>query len=123
MINACYESPAQKSNTYLFSFGISYKDIIVEEEIISYDEPAYHHDEFRLCEEEQNDFDQLLSMHFYQTEVEQSTFNIDISEGKDRQHKKVFLAGFYDPIANYLELITSVGIKLFLLDKGGRQQI
>ena len=70
MINACYESSAQKSNTYLFSFGISYKDIIVEEEIVSCDTLAYHHDEFRLCEWEQKDSYQLLSLHFYQTKVE-----------------------------------------------------
>ena len=52
VIDACYESAAQKSNTDLFSFGISYKDIIVEEEVVSCDKPSYHHDEFRLCEEE-----------------------------------------------------------------------
>ena len=79
MIDACYKSAAQKSNTDLFSFGISYKDIIVEEEIVSCDNPAYHHDEFILCEGEQKYSDQLLSLHFYQTKVEQSTFNIDIS--------------------------------------------
>ena len=65
MIDACYESAAQKSNTDLFSFGISYKDIIVEEEIVSCDKPAYHHDEFRLCEGEQKNSDQMLSLHFY----------------------------------------------------------
>ena len=52
VIDACYESAAQKSNKDLFSFGISCKDIIVEEEIVSCDKPAYHHDEFRLCEGE-----------------------------------------------------------------------
>ena len=82
VIDACYKSVAQKSNKHLFSFGISYKDIIVEEEIVSCDKPAYHHDEFRLREGEQKDSYQLLSLHFYQTKVEQSTFNIDISEGK-----------------------------------------
>ena len=84
MINACYKSSAQKSNTNLFSFGISYKHIIIEEQIISCDKPAYHHDEFRLCEGEQKDSDQLLSLHFDQTKGEQTTFNIDISEGKDQ---------------------------------------
>ena len=48
VIHACYESTAQRSNKDLFSFDISYKDIIVEEEIVSCDKPAYHHDEFRL---------------------------------------------------------------------------
>ena len=55
MIDACYESVVQKSNTDIFSFGIPYKDIIVEEEIVSCDKPAYHHDEFRLREGEQKD--------------------------------------------------------------------
>ena len=52
MIDACYESATQKSNKDLFSFGISYKDIIIKEEIVSCDKLAYHHDEFRLCEGE-----------------------------------------------------------------------
>ena len=33
-LDACYESAAQKSNKDLFSFDISCKDIIVEEEIV-----------------------------------------------------------------------------------------
>ena len=70
MIDACYESTAQKSNTDLFSFGISYKDIIVEEKIVSCDKPAYHHDEFRLCVGEHKNSDKLLSLHFYQTKEE-----------------------------------------------------
>ena len=118
VIDACYESPTQKSNKYLFSVCISCKYIILEEEIVSCDKLAYHHDEFILCEGEQKDSDQPLSFHFYQTKVEQSTFNIDISEGNDQQHKKVFLVGFYDPVTNYLELISSIDIKIFLLDDG-----
>ena len=117
MINACYESSARKSNTYLFSFGISYKDIIVEEEIVSCDKLAYHHDEFRLREGEQKYLDQLLSLHFYHTKVEKSTFNIDISEGKDEQHKKVFPIGFYELVADYLELMSSIDIKIFLSEE------
>ena len=54
-LDACYESAAQKSNKDLFSFDISCKYIIIEEEIVSYDKPAYHHDEFILCEGEQKD--------------------------------------------------------------------
>ena len=99
-----------------FSFDISCKDIIVEEEIVSCDKPSYHHDEFRLHEGEQKDLDQLLSFHFYQEKVEQSTFSIDISEGKDQQHKKVFPVGFYDPVADYLELMSSIDIKIILSD-------
>ena len=96
VIDACYESVSQRLNTDLFSSGISYKGIIVEEEIVSGD-----HD---VGEGEQEDSDQLLSSHFYQTKVEQSTFNIDISEGKDQPHKKVFLVGFYDPVADIWKL-------------------
>ena len=55
VIDAYYESTAQKSNKDHFSFGISCKDIIVEEEIFSCDKPSYHHDEFRLCEGEKKD--------------------------------------------------------------------
>ena len=119
MIVACYKSATQKSNKYLFSFDISCKDIIVEEEIVSYDKPAYHHDEFRLRkygEGEMKGSDHLLSLHSDPTKVEQSTFNIDISKGKDQQHKKVFPIGFYDPVAHYMELISSVDIKIFLSD-------
>ena len=65
MIDACYESAGQKSNTDLFSFGISYKDIIIEEEIVSCDNSSYRPDEFRLCEWEHNDLDHLLSLHCY----------------------------------------------------------
>ena len=60
MIDSSYKSAAQKSNTDLFSFGISYKDIIVKKEIVSCD-----HDEFKLVEGEQKNSDQLLSLHFY----------------------------------------------------------
>ena len=70
VIDACYESATQKSNTNVFSFGISYKYIIIEEEIVIYDKPAYNHDEFRLCEGEQKDSDQLLNLHFCQTKEE-----------------------------------------------------
>ena len=41
-----------------------------------------------------------------------------MSEGKDQHHKKVFPVGFYDPIADYQELISSVDIKIFLLEDG-----
>ena len=144
MIDAYYESVAQKLNIDIFSSGISYKGIIGEEEIVSGD-----HD---VGEGEQRDSDQLLSSHFYQTKeecnryeeenddlkspkqqgithppqskVEKSTVNIVITESSqqqhfiklEKQHKKVFLVGFYDPVAEYLELISSVNIKIFLSD-------
>jgi hypothetical protein len=65
VIDACYESVAQKSNEDLFSFDMSCKDIIVGEEIVSYDEPTYHHDGFRLQrygEGEKKGSDQLLNV-------------------------------------------------------------
>jgi hypothetical protein len=82
VIDACYESVAQNSNEDLFK-NISCKDIIVGEEIVSCDKPAYHHDEFKLQrygEGEQKGSDQQLILHFSPTKVEQSTFNIEISE-------------------------------------------
>jgi len=48
VIDACYQSIFQKSKEDLFSFDISYKDIIVEEEIVSCDKPTYHHGEIKL---------------------------------------------------------------------------
>jgi len=48
VIDVCYQSIFQKSEEDIFSFDISCKDIIVEEEIVSCDKPAYHHDEIRL---------------------------------------------------------------------------
>ena len=36
----------------------------------------------------------------------------------EQQHKNVFLVGFDDPIADYLELMSSIDIKIFLLDDG-----
>ena len=91
----------------------------MEEEIVSCDKTSYHHDEFRLRkygEGEQKGSYQLLSLNFDPTKVEQSTFNIDISKGKYQQHKKVFLVGFYDPVADYLELMSSIDIKIFFSD-------
>ena len=73
-------------------------------------------DDQDLIIREQEDSDQLLSFHFDLTKVEQSTFNIDINKGKYQQYKKVFTIFFYDPVADYLELMSSIDIKIFLLD-------
>ena len=92
----------------------------MEEEIFSCDKPTYHHDEFRLRkygEGEQKGLDQWLSLHSDLTKVEQSTFKIDISKGQDQQHKKVFPIGFYDPVADYLELMRRIDIKIFLSEE------
>ena len=92
------------------------KIFIVEGEIVSYDKPAYHHDEFRLHkygEGEQKGLDQWLSLHSDPTKVEHPRFNIDLSKGKDQQNKNVFPVGFYYPVADYMELISSIDIKIF----------
>ena len=73
-------------------------------------------DDQYLIIREQEGLDQLLSLHFDTTKVEQSTFNIDISEKKDQQHKNIFPVVFYDPVADYLELMSSIDIKIFLSD-------
>ena len=89
-------------------------------EIVSCNRPTYHHDEFKLQrygEREKKGSDQKLSLHFLLKEVEQSTFSINISEGKYQQHKEVFPVGFYDPIANYLESMNNIDVKIFLLDE------
>lgn len=61
-------------------------------------------------------------MHSSQKEVEQSTFNIQISEGiqqqqrflqLEQQHREVFHYGFNDHIANYLESMSNIRIKVF----------
>jgi hypothetical protein len=76
--------------------------------------------------EEQKVSDQQLSLYFHLTEEEQSTFNIDISEGNkqqdfsfqlEQQHKEVFLCGFDDPIADYLQSMSNICVKVFLSDE------
>ena len=101
-------------STDLYSYDVnpilsSYYEHYSQKEILMIDDQD-------LIIREQEGLDRLLSLHFDPTKVEKSTFNIDISEGKDQQHKKVFLVGFYDPIANYLELMRSIDIKIFFSD-------
>ena len=79
-------------STDLYSYDVnlvlsSYCEHYSQKEILMIDDQD-------LIIKEQEGSDQLLSLHFDPTKVEQSTFNIDISEGKDQQHKKVFLVGF-----------------------------
>ena len=88
--------------------------------------PAYHHDEFKLQrygEREQKGSDQKLSLHFPLTKVEQSTFNIKTNEDNHQQkhlsqleqhQEEVFPCKFDDPIVDYLELMSSIDIKIFL---------
>jgi hypothetical protein len=73
--------------------------------------------------EEQKVSDQQLSLYFHLTEEEHSTFNIDIEGNKqqvfsfqlEKQHKEVFLCGFDDPIADYLQSMSNICVKVFLL--------
>ena len=66
-----------------------------------------------------------MSFHFPLTEEEQFTFNINISEGNQHHfnfqlkhcYEEVFLCDIYDPIANYLEFMSSMDVKTFLLDE------
>jgi hypothetical protein len=124
VIDACRESVEDLS-----SLDISRKDIIIGKEIVCCVKPAYHLDEIRLQRYgagEQKGSDQLLSLHFSLTKVEQSTFSTEISESNqqlkysqlDQQLKEVFFHGFYDPITNYLESMSSINIKTFLSDEG-----
>jgi hypothetical protein len=79
----CYQSVFQKSKEDIFSFDISCKDIIVEEEIVRCDKTTYHHDEIRLQrygEEEQKGSNQQFNLHLSLRKVLQSTFSIKISE-------------------------------------------
>jgi hypothetical protein len=66
-------------------------------------------------------------MQVFPTEVEQSTFNIEIREGSEQQHfslqleqqlKEVSLGEFGDPIADYLESMSSINVKVFLSNEG-----
>jgi hypothetical protein len=127
VIDACHESVVQKFNEDLFSLDISCKDI-VGEEIVCCDKPTYHHDEFRLqryVEGEQKVSDQRFNLHFSSTKVEQSTFSIEISESNqqlqysqlEQQLEEVFLYGFKDPFANYLETMNNIHVKVFLSDE------
>ena len=60
---------------------------------------------------------QQLSLYFLLTEVEQSTFIINISEGKDQQYKEVFPCKFDEPIADYLDSMSIIYVKIFLSDE------
>jgi hypothetical protein len=65
-------------------------------------------------------------MHVFPTDVKQPTFNIEINKGSQQQHfshlgqqqEEVFLGGFYDPIVDYLEIMSSLNIKIFLSGEG-----
>jgi hypothetical protein len=93
--------------------------------IVSCNRPAYHSDEFRLQgydEREKTGSDQQLIMHVSPTNIEQSTFNIQISKGNKKQHfsqleqqqNEVFLCDFYDPVAVYME--SKWGTEFFISD-------
>jgi hypothetical protein len=71
------------------------------------------------CSRYGEEYDELKSpnqqfiMHSSPTEIKQFVFSIEIGEGKLHQHREVFLYGFNDPIANYLESMSSINVKIF----------
>ena len=98
-------------------------------EIVSCNRPAYHLEEFKLQrygEREQKGSYQLLSLHFPLTKIEQSTFSIRTNEyghqqkylsQLEQQQEEVFPCKFDDPIADYLDSMSSIDVKIFLLDE------
>ena len=90
---------------------------------------AYHHDEFKLQrygEREKKGSDQQLSLHFPLTEVGQSTFSINTNEDShqqkhlnqlEQQQEEVFPCKFDDPIADYLDSMSNIYVKIFLSDE------
>jgi hypothetical protein len=77
--------------------------------------------------EEKKGSDQKPSMHFSPTKVEQFTFIIEIKEDSQQHHfrlqseqklEEVFLYYFIDPIADFLESLSSIKIKILLSDEG-----
>jgi hypothetical protein len=73
--------------------------------------------------EEQKGSNQKFSLYFPPAEIKLSTFGIEFCEGKeeqlqhsqlDHQFKKVFLYEFNDPIAGYLDSMSSINPRIFL---------
>jgi len=73
-------------------------------------------------DDEQKSPDQQFIMHVSPTKVEQFTVNYEINESNrqqqfsqlEHQHEEVFPYDFNDPIANYLEFMNNINIKIFL---------
>jgi hypothetical protein len=70
--------------------------------------------------------DQQSILHVSPARVEQPTFNSEISKGSfqhhfnfqlDQQFKKVFLCEFDDPIADYLDSMSSINPRIFLSEE------
>jgi hypothetical protein len=77
--------------------------------------------------EELNSPDQQSIVHVSPTDLEQPAFNNVISKGSfqylfnlqlEQQSKEVFLDVFNDPIADYLEFMNNINVKLFPLEEG-----
>jgi hypothetical protein len=84
VIDAC-----RKSVEDISSLDISRKDMIIGKEIVCCVKPTYHLDEIRLQRYgagEQKGSDQLLSLHFSPTKVEQFTYIIEIKEDSQPHH-------------------------------------
>lgn len=69
--------------------------------------------------------DQQSILHVSLTRAEQPTFNIETSEGGqrqfvsqlDQQRGEVFYHVFHDPIADFLESTNNVNVKIFFIDE------
>jgi hypothetical protein len=79
-------------------------------------------------DDELKSLDQQFIMHFSLTEVEQSTVNYEISESNQQQHlslqlkqqqEEAFLYYFIDPIADFLESLSSIKRKYSCQMKAG----
>ena len=78
-------------------------------------------------EEEKKELDQQYIMHVSLIEVEQFTVDMEIGGSHRQQHvnlqleqllKEVFLDVFNDPIADYLEFMNNINVKIFPLEEG-----
>ena len=73
-------------------------------------------------EEEQKVSDQKFNLYFPLAEIKQFTFGIEDCEGKEeqlqhgqleQQIKEVFFYDFEDPIADFLDSLSSIDVKIF----------
>ena len=69
--------------------------------------------------------DQKFILYFSPAEIKQTTFSIEFCEGKeqqqhsqlDQQFKEVFFYDFEDPIADFLDSISSIDVKIFMSEE------
>jgi len=84
--------------------------------------------DYSIYEEEGDELksiDQQFILYVSTTKIEQFIVNYEISESTqqlqysqlEHQHREVFLYGFNDPIANYLESMSNIHVKIFLKEE------